>query len=88
MQKVRFIVRNRPTKTADGRTDVALTVAGKDGADDVTIQLGYILKARGAADYRAHDVEDTLVGTFATRSQAGHAIQRHVEGREKRGISA
>lgn len=88
MQKVQFVVKNRPTKTTDGRTDVVLMVKGKDGAKDTITPLGYILKTRGQDEYRGYTAEDTEVGSFGSRSQAGHAIQRAVEGREKRGISA
>lgn len=74
--KVEFVVINRPKIGTDGRTDVVLE------RDNERTPMGYILKARGQDAFRAHTLEDILIGEFTTRSQAGHQIQRTFEGRQ------
>lgn len=80
MQKILFTVKSRPTKSKPGRTDVVNQTFAQDGTatDEV---IGKLRKVRGDAGYTAFVLNTDgsrtqLDDVFATRSQAGHAVQR------------
>ncbi len=82
-QKILFTVKSRPTKEDAGRTDVVNTIFEKDGKTVISSTvIGKLRKVRGS-EYSAFVLDATatggrieLEGTFKTRSQAGHAVQR------------
>lgn len=83
-QKILFAVKSRPSKENAGRTDVVNTIFEKDGKTVTSSTvIGKLRKVRGAEGYTAFVLDTTatggrveLEGTFKTRSQAGHAVQR------------
>ena len=83
-QKILFTVKSRPSKENAGRTNVVNTIFDKDGTTVVSSTIiGKLRKVRGADGYSAFVLDATatggrveLEGTFKTRSQAGHAVQR------------
>jgi len=77
MQKILFVVKDRPSKEKPGRTNVINRVNGDEATDTL---IGKLRKPRGS-DWLAFVLNGDgsrtqLDGTFATRSQAGHAVQR------------
>jgi hypothetical protein len=80
MQKVTFDVVSRPTKDVAGVTTVSNVTFDDKGAVAETVQIGTLTTARGTGVYNAVVNKDgsavALDGTFTSRSQAGHAIQR------------
>jgi hypothetical protein len=82
MQKVTFDVVSRPTKDVAGVTTVSNVTFDDKGAVAETVQIGTLTTARGTGVYNAVVNKDGVppamrsAGTFTSRSQAGHAIQR------------
>lgn len=80
-----FDVKTYPTKDTPGVTVVLDEHIKADGTTE-TVTLGELSKTRGEAGYRAsafiNGVLTTLVGLYATRSQAGHAVRQAAEERE------
>ena len=77
--KILFNVISRPSKEKAGRTDVVNRITSDGSATEAVI--GTLTKVRGAVGYEAFVVRSDndrvkLDGTFATRSQGGHAVQR------------
>jgi len=80
-RNITYNLKTRPTKAKPGRTDVIDTVTLKDGTVQAPTLIGKIQKVRGADSVTASVMQAdgsrvALPGTFATRSQAGHACQR------------
>ena len=80
-QKITFGLKTRPSAKSVGRTDVINTITDKEGAVVSTETIGKIQKTRGvdalvASVMNADGSRTQLDGTFTSRSQAGHAVQR------------
>lgn len=79
-KRIEYKVVDRVRKDSEGVTQAFRVVEGKDD-----VLLGTIHRQHGSDEFRAMTLESILVGTFASRKLAGHALDRNMFGESKPG---
>ncbi len=80
-RNMKFIVKNHPTKDVPGITTVTDEHIMDDGSIAV-VTMGELTKVRGTDGYDAAFLDGktlTAIGSFGSKSQAGHAVRQSFE---------
>ncbi len=82
MKKVTFHTVQSITKNRPGIATIGLKTAM--GTENEAICSVGVVEYANSTEYDAIAICGTVIGTYDTRSGAGHALARHAEGRTKR----